>query len=251
MSERSWLKEWFLYQCWETMERNFYNQWVHGTSWFLAGLMALSAALIAAREWISISWRLALAAAVLGASLGFLKFLGLLRIVYSSPQAFVSIFAGKGCNLPGARRYTFYLGLMGSGFVLLECLVLFGLLGFSTTVTAIPMKSSENWSLAVVFGVYGFFAITLGSKDMITALAWSYFLRSRLEQALNWQGANWLLASGRWSLAKFNFLRPLAQNPCHNSPAEQFVWGRRSVKVCLLLMAAAFALILVGLTLIR
>ena len=248
MTERNWVKERILHQCWETMERRFYDQWVHGTLWLIAGLIGLSAAIIAARDWVFVSGRLALAAIVLGVGLSLLKFLGLLQIVYNSPQAFVSIFAGKKCRTPVIRRYTFYLGLMEGGFVLLECLVLFGLLGLSTTVATMPTGNSENWSLAVVLWVYGFFAVTFGSKNMMSALVWSYWLRPRLERAINWQGANWMLASGKWAFTKFNLLRPIFH---HRPHTKHFAWVWRSLVVCLLLMVAIFALTLAALTLSR
>jgi len=248
MTERNWVKERILHQCWETMERRFYDQWVHGTLWVIAGLTGLSAAVIAARGWVFVSGRLALAAIVLGIGLSLLKFLGLLQIVHNSPQAFVSIFAGKKCRAPFIRRYTFYLGLMEGGFVLLECLVLFGLLGLSTTVATMPNGNSEHWSLAVVLWVYGFFAVTFGSKNTMSALVWSYWLRPRLERALNWQGANWLLASGKWAFTRFNLLRPVIH---HRPHTKHFAWVWRSLVVCLLLMVAVFALTLAALTLRR
>jgi hypothetical protein len=248
MNERSWVKERILHQCWETMEHRFYDQWVHGTLWAIAGFIGLSVALVAARGWVSVSGRLALAAVVLGVGLSLLKFISLLQMVYNSPQAFVSIFAGKRCNAPVIQRYTVYLGLMEGGFVLLECLVLFGLLGLSTTVATMPADNAEHWSLAIVLWVYGFFAATFGSKNMSSALVWSYWLRPRLERALNWQGANWMLASGRWAFTKFNLLRPVV----HYRPVtKHFAWVWRGLLVSLLLMVAIFALTLAALTLKR
>jgi len=248
MTERNWVKERKLHRCWEDLERRFYDQWVHGTLWCVAGLIGLLAALVAAHGWAFVSVRLALAAMVLGVGIGVLKAIGLLQMVQSSPQAFVSIFTGKQCGTPLTRRYTVYLGLMEGGFVLLECLVLFGLLGLSTTVATIPMDNSERWSLAVVLWVYGFFAVTFGSKNMTNSLAWSYWLRPRLEKALNWQGTNWLLASGRWSLTRFNLLRPeVSSRPIH----RRFVLIWRGLLVGLILMVAIFALTLAALTLSR
>ncbi|MCS7185445.1 MAG: hypothetical protein N3B10_01535 [Armatimonadetes bacterium] len=250
MNERNWVKERVLHQSWETLERRFYDQWIHGTLWCIAGFIGLLAALVAARGWAFVSGRLALAALVLGVGIGTLKALSLLRMVQNSPQAFLSIFTGAGsrCCAPLVRRYTVYLGLMEGGFVLLECLVLFGLLGLSTTVATIPMDNSERWSLAIILWVYGFFAITFGSKSITNALTWSYWLRPRLEKALNWQGANWLLASGRWTLTRFNLLRPEA----HFRPdPNRLVLMWRGLFVFLVLMVAVFALTLAALTLSR
>ncbi len=248
MTERNWVKERVLHQSWETLERRFYDQWIHGTLWCIAGFVGLLSALIAARGWAFVSGRLALAAVVLGVGIGVLKAIGLLQMVQNSPQAFVSIFTGKRCCAPLTRRYTVYLGLMEGGFVLLECLVLFGLLGLSTTVATMPMDNSERWSLAIVLWVYGFFAVTFGSKSMTNALTWSYWLRPRLEKALNWQGANWLLASGRWSLTRFNLLRPEVRSRS-NPNRLALMW--RGLLMCLVLMVAVFALTLAALTLSR
>lgn len=248
MTERNWVKERILHQSWETLERRFYDQWIHGTLWCIAGLIGLLAALVAARGWAFVSGRLALAALVLGVGIGVLKALGLLRVVQNSPQAFVTIFTGKRCCAPFVRRYTFYLGLMEGGFVLLECLVLFGLLGLSTTVATIPMNNSDRWSLAIVLWVYGFFAMTFGSKSMTSALTWSYWLRPKLEKALNWEGANWLLASGRWRLTRFNLLRPEV-HPRPNPHRFALMW--RGLFLGLVLMVAIFALTLAALTLSR
>ncbi len=248
MTERNWVKERILHQCWETMERRFYDQWVHGTLWLIAGLIGLSAAIVAARGWVFVSGRLALAAIVLGVGLSLLKFLSLLQIAHNSPYAFVSIFAGKRCNAPIIRRYTVYLGLMEGGFVLLECLVLFGLLGLSTTVATIPAGKAEHWSLAILLWVYGFFAATFGSKNMASSLIWSYGLRPRLERTLNWQGANWMLASGKWAFTKFNLLRPVVH---YRRVTKHFTWFWRGLLVSLLFMVAIFALTLAALTLKR
>ncbi len=246
MKERDWLKERTLNQCWEALEQRFYDQWMHGVLWCVAGLVGLTAALAAAHEWVFVSARLALAGMVLGVGLSFLKALSLQQMVQKSPKAFVSIFAGKRCNIPSAKRYTVFLGLMEGGFVLVECLVLFGLLGLSTTIATMPMNGTEKWSLAVVLWVYGFFALTFGSKNMATALAWSYWLRPKLEKSLNWQGANWLLASGQWALTRFNLLRPEVQQ---KTPSQRFVLVWRSLLLCLVLMVAIFALTLAALTL--
>ncbi len=248
MTERNWVKERFLHQSWETLERRFYDQWVHGILWCIAGFIGLLAAMVAAREWAFVSGRLALAALVLGVGLGVLKAISLLQLVQSSPQVFVSIFTGKKCSAPLVRRYTVYLGLMEGGFVLLECLVLFGLLGLSTTVATLPMNNSDRWSLAIVLWVYGFFAVTFGSKGMTNALTWSYLLRPKLEKALNWEGANWLLASGGWTLTRFNLLRP----EVHHRPSPSrltLMW--RGLILGLIFMVAVFALTLAALTLSR
>ncbi|MFN3420351.1 MAG: hypothetical protein ACK40X_01320 [Armatimonadota bacterium] len=248
MTERNWVKERILHQSWETLERRFYDQWIHGTLWCIAGFIGLFAALVAARGWAFVSGRLTLAALVLGIGIGVLKAIGLIRMVQNSPQAFVSIFSGKRCRSPIVRRYAVYLGLMEGGFVLLECIVLFGLLGLSTTVAAIPMDKSDHLSLAIVLWVYGFFAVTFGSKNMTNALTWSYWLRPKLERALNWQGANWLLASGRWSLTRFNLLRPEVKS-FPNPRRLVLVW--RGLFLCLVLMVVIFALTLAALTLSR
>lgn len=248
MKEYGWTKERILHQCWELLERRFYDQWIHGALWFAAGLVGLAAALVAAKGWVFVSARLALAAIVLGIGLSFLKALSLQQMVQKSPQAFLSIFAGKKCEIPSVRRYTVFLGLMEGGFVLVECLVLFGLLGLSTTVATIPMKGPEKWSLAIVLWVYGFFALTLGSKNMATALAWGYWLRPKLERSLNWQGANWLLASGHWTLTKFNLLRPEFRR---KTGAVRFTVVWRGLLLCLIFMIAIFALTLAALTLSR
>ncbi|MFN4180114.1 MAG: hypothetical protein ACK4I8_07350 [Armatimonadota bacterium] len=248
MTERNWVKERILHQSWETLERRFYDQWIHGTLWCIAGFIGLFAALVAARGWAFVSGRLALAAMVLGVGIGVLKALGLIRMVQNSPKAFVSIFSGMQCRSPLIRRYAVYLGLMEGGFVLLECIVLFGLLGLSTTVAAMPMGNSDRLSLAIVLWVYGFFAVTFGSKSMTNALTWSYWLRPKLEKALNWQGANWLLASGRWSLTRFNLLKPEPRS-FPNQRRLILVW--RGLFLCLVLMVAVFALTLAALTLSR
>lgn len=250
MTERNWVKERILHQSWETLEKRFYDQWIHGTLWCIAGFVGLLSALVAARGWAFVSARLALAALVLGVGIGVFKALGLLRMVQNSPQAFLSIFTGAGSRwcAPLVRRYTVYLGLMEGGFVLLECLVLFGLLGLSTTVATIPMDDSERWSLAIVLWVYGFFAVTFGSKSITNALTWSYWLRPKLEKALNWQGANWLLASGRWTLTRFNLLRPEIR-PHPNHDRLLLMW--RGLVICLVLMVTVFALTLAALTLSR
>jgi hypothetical protein len=248
MTERNWVRERILHQSWETLERRFYDQWVHGTLWCIAGFIGLFAALGAARGWAFVSGRLALAALVLGIGIGILKALGLTRMVQNSPNAFISIFSGMRCRSPIVRRYAVYLGLMEGGFVLLECIVLFGLLGLSTTVATMPTKNSDHLSLAIVLWVYGFFAVTFGSKGMVNALTWSYWLRPKLERALNWQGANWLLASGRWSLTRFNLLRPETRS---SFDPHRLVLVWRGLFLCLVLMVAIFALTLAALTLSR
>lgn len=246
MSERNWVRERILHQCWETLEQHFYNKWAHGALWCIAGLIGLSSVLVATHEWAFVSGRLALAGIVLGVGLGLLRFIGLARVVQNSPQAFVSIFAGKKCYTPCVRRYTLYLGLMEGGFVFLECLVLFGLLGLSTTVATMPAGNSERWSLAIVLWVYGFFALTFGSKNVVSALAWSHWLRPKLEQLLNWQGVNWLLASGEWTLTSFNLLRPVSTT---RARTRRFAWIWRGLFVGLILTVAIFALTLAALTL--
>ncbi|MCS7265517.1 MAG: hypothetical protein NZ805_11870 [Armatimonadetes bacterium] len=242
------MKERILHQCWELIERRFYDQWMHGALWCAAGIIGLAAASAAAKGWSFVSMRLALAAIVLGVGLSFLKALSLQQMVQKSPHAFLSIFAGKKCKMPVVKRYAVFLGLMEGGFVLVECIVLFGLLGLSTTAATIPMNGPENWSLAVVLWVYGFFALTFGSKNMATAFAWSQWLRTKLESSLNWQGSNWLLASGEWTLTKFNLLRPEIRNKVNH---QRFVLLWRSLLLCLILTVAIFALTLAALTLSR
>ncbi len=246
MKEQNWREERILNQCWELLEHCFYEQWVHGTLWCLVGLIGLAVALIPDHGWLFVSTRLTLAAIVLGFGLSFIKALSLQQMVQKSPKAFVSIFAGKRCNISGVKRYKVFLGLMEGGFVLVECLVLFGLLGLSTTVATVPVKGTGKWLLAAVLWVYGFFALAFGIRNMATALAWSYWLRSKLEYSLNWQGANWLLASGQWMLTRFNLLRPKVK-PRLNDHRFPSVW--QVLLLCLILMVMIFALTLAALTL--
>ncbi len=247
MTERDWRTERFLHRCWEALEGRFYDYWVHGMLWCFAGAVGLAATLLSAREWAFVSARLVLAGLVLGVGIGFLRALGWWRMVHTAPYTFVSIFAGYPCPTLVSPRHTFFLRLMEGGFVLLECLVLFGLLGLSTLAT-VPMGKKEQLSLAVVLWVYGFFALTFGGKSMMSALAWGYWLRPYLERTLNWQGANWLLASGRWTLMRFNLMRPISRP---SLSARPMVWAWRGLMVCLLLMLAIFALTLAALTMSR
>ncbi|MCS7191447.1 MAG: hypothetical protein NZ937_00475 [Armatimonadetes bacterium] len=245
MNDQDWLNERNLHQCWELVEKHFYEKWAHGILWCAAGLAALIAASVAIKGWTFVSIRLAVAAVVLGVGLSFLKALSLQRIVQKSPQVFLSVFAGKKCETPNVKRYAFFLGLMEGGFVLIECLVLFGLLALSTTVATTP-SGSEKWSLAVVLWVYGFFTLAFGSKNMATSLAWSYWLRPKLESSVCWRGSDWLLASGQWMLTKFNLLSPQTKSKTETHYLT-FVW--RFLFLCLILAVAIFALTIAALTL--
>ncbi len=248
MTERHWVSERVLFRCWESLERRFYDEWVHGTLWSIAGFIGLMAALIGSYEWRFVAARLMLAAMVLGAGISVLQILGWLRLLSASPYAFLGALAQPRCPTPAARRYSLYLRLMEGGFVLLECVVLFGLLGLSTAFAATPSSKPEHFPLLLIFWVYGFFALTFGSRKALSAIAWGYWLRPRLEKELNWQGSDWLLASGSWGLMRFNLLRPL---PRSVSSARPLIWAWRGLLACLLLMLVLFLLTFTALTFTR
>lgn len=196
------------HECWATVERRFYERWLHGILWLMAGLVGLATAFGLLRD-ASLVGRLGAAALVLGVGLGVLRALGLASLMQRAPDAFLRLIGGDRCPLPQRRHaYRFYLGLMEGGFVLVECLVLLGLLGLSTTAATLPVGKFRCLPVCIWLIVYGFFALTFGSKNAVTALAWARWLRPSLERSLEWRCADWLIATGEWETTWVGLLRP-------------------------------------------
>lgn len=244
--EHGWLQERRLFQCWENIERRFYDEWAHGILWMIAGLVGLAATWVGAREWGVVTVRLMLAALVLGIGIGILRLLGWHQVVRVSPFAILSLLARKRCSAPFVRRYRFFLGLMESGFVLIECAVLFGLVMLSTTLATLPVNKGSVFSLVMTLWVYGFFALAFGSKSVTSAIGWGIWLRPHLEKRLGWQGAHWLLANGSWQLTRFNLLCPA---PSSGKVHRPLTWVWRGLLLCLMLTLMIFGLTLAALTL--
>ncbi|MFA0749606.1 MAG: hypothetical protein SLRJCFUN_000009 [Candidatus Fervidibacter sp.] len=196
------------HECWAAIERRFYERWLHGILWLMAGGVGLATAFGLLRDAFLVG-RLGAAAMVLGIGLGVLRALGLASLLQRAPDAFLRLVGGDRCPLPQrSRPYRLYFGLMESGFVLVECLVLLGLLGLSTTAAALPIGKFHCVPVCVLLIVYGFFAVTFGGKNAVTALAWARWLRPRLERFLEWRCADWLIATGEWEATWVGLLRP-------------------------------------------
>jgi len=196
------------HECWAAVEQRFYERWLHGVLWLMAGLVGLATAFGLLRNAFLVG-RLGAAALVLGIGLGVLRALGLASLLQRAPDAFLRLIGGDRCPLPQRRRaYRLYLGLMEGGFVLVECVVLLGLLGLSTTAAALPIGKFHCVPVCIWLIVYGFFAITFGSKNAVTALAWAKWLRPAMERFLEWRCADWLIATGEWEVTWVGLLRP-------------------------------------------
>ncbi|GBC99413.1 hypothetical protein HRbin17_01937 [bacterium HR17] len=197
------------HDCWAAVEWRFYERWMHGILWLLAGGLGLSAAgWILPNGW-ALALRLGVASFVLGIGLGVLRALGLSSLLQRAPDAFLRWIGGDRCPPPRRRQaISLYLRLMEGGFILLECLALFGLLGLSTTAAASCKGHATVSPLGVVLLVYGFFAVTYGGKNAVTAFSWARWLRPSLERFLEWECATWLVATGEWEMTRWGLLRP-------------------------------------------
>lgn len=239
MTEKSWHETRQLHRCWEVVEGRFYDLWARGSLWLLAGIVGLVIAALFSPFGVSASVRLGCAALVLGIGISILRILGLAQVLEKSPEAFLTMVCGRQWTIfqPPKRRYTYYLRLMEGGFILVECVALFCLLGLSvTTALASSQLVSEGsnsfWLIALV---YGFFAITFAAKSMTTALGWAKWLRKRLERQLSWDGVDWMLASGYWTLTRLNLMRTVT--------ASKLPAGRQAQKITQLLVALILMMI--------
>lgn len=203
-----------LRECWQTVEGHFYELWSRGLIWFPIGIMGLIVSALLVPDGLFFAWRVGWAGLVLGVGVGILKVISFWRLAVRFPEEMLVTLCQIPCQSlrPIRRRLDRYLRLMEGGFIVLECIVLLGLLGFSTTALASsPLTTGERAPFWLILLVYGFFMTTFSVKEVTTALGWAYWVRRLLEDRLGWEGTVWLLGTGRWQRTRLNLMRPISE----------------------------------------